>query len=186
MLNTLSSKVGCRLGVSLGLLLCSSGWALAQQTAIANGSIFGNFTLQCEAETIQTVTCALVQTIVAADDQRFLAEIGVNLGVRDNTGTVPTPLTLVMRTPSSMRLSVSPAYVLRDATEEVSVPWLTCAGDFCLAAVPLDDGALAALSAAPSMTTGYLPLGTTAPVSFDVALDGLAQGLRALGLFPNQ
>lgn len=186
MFNDLLSKTRACIRLAIGLFGLGMNAAAAQQAAVADGTVFGNFTLQCEAETIQTVTCALVQTIVAADDRRFLAEIGVNLGARNGASASSEGLTLVIRTPSAMRLSVPPAYVLAEGAQEVPVPWLTCAGDFCLAALPLDDSALQALRTSPNLTAGYLPLGSTNPISFEVALDGLAQGLQALGIAPPQ
>ena len=170
------------------LLACLLGGAVpgtAQQAPIANGTVFGAFTLQCEAETVQSVTCALVQTIVAAEDKRFLAELGVNLGAVGGGATAPQPLTLVVRTPAAMRLAVPPAYLLAEGTQETPVPWLTCAGEFCLAALVLDESAVTALRAAPKLTLGYLPLDARDPVSFDIALDGLSAGLQALGAVPS-
>jgi invasion protein IalB len=175
-----------RLSSWIGYVLCllAPSLAVGQTGQLANGTVFGNFTLQCEAETIQTVTCALVQTIVAADDRRFLAEVGVNLGALNTDSPNADGATMVIRTPSAMRLSVPPAYLLDSSTQENPVPWLTCAGEFCLAALPLDPAALRAVADASSLTAGYLPLNATAPLSFEVALEGLAAGLRALGAFP--
>ena len=164
--------------------LAGAQMGAAQDAPIANGTVFGAFTLQCEAETVQSVTCALVQTIVAADDKRFLAEFGVNLGALGGAGATAQALTLVIRTPAAMRLAVPPAYLLADTTQENPVPWLTCAGEFCLAALVLDDSAVSELRAAPKLTLGYLPLDAPNPISFDVPLDGLSQGLQALGVVP--
>lgn len=152
---------------------------------IANNSVFGDFTLKCEVETITTMVCALAQGVVAAEDQRFLAEFALNLGSR-TTGTDSPPrvdeMTFVLRTPTAMRLTTPPAFIVAEAEEQTTLNWLTCAQDACLAVAPVSEEGLRALSAAPSMTIGYLPLAAEAPISFQIGLAGLREGLATLGL----
>lgn len=153
----------------------SAGSALAE---VSNGATFGDWTVSCTAETSQRTTCALTQTIVTTEGQRFLTELGLNAVTEDGTDAV----VMVMRTPSAMMLNVQPAFRIGEA-DPVTLNWRTCAGDFCTAVQVLSPEDLAAMRAAGSMIVGYQSVTSETPVTFTVSLSGVTAGLSALG-FP--
>lgn len=151
-----------------------SGQAAAE---VSNGAVFGDWTVSCTAETSQKTTCALTQTVVTTEGQRFLTEIGLNAVSEDGTDAV----VVVMRTPSAMMLNVQPAFRI-GAGEPVTLNWRTCAGDFCTAIQVLSPEDLAAMRAAGSMIVGYQSVTSETPVTFSVSLSGVTAGLAALGI----
>lgn len=144
---------------------------------VANGAVFGDWTVSCTAETSQKTICALTQTVVTAEDQRFLTELGLNLVTEDGTESV----VMVMRTPSAMMLTTQPAFRIGSA-DPVTLAWRTCAGDFCTAIQVLSPEDLAAMRAARDMIVGYQSVTSESPVTFSVSLAGVTAGLTALGM----
>ncbi len=144
---------------------------------VANGAVFGDWTVSCTAETSQKTVCALTQTVVTAEEQRFLTELGLNLVTEDGVEAV----VVVMRTPSAMMLTTQPAFRIGDA-DPVTLAWRTCAGDFCTAIQVLSPEDLAAMRAARNMIVGYQSVTSETPVTFSVSLSGVTAGLTALGI----
>lgn len=163
------------LGLSVLVLL---GAVLAHGPAraeVANGTVFGDWTISCTAETTTRTICALTQTVVTTENGRFLAEIGLN--TVSEAGT--TAIVMVLRTPSAMLLPVQPAFRV-GSRDPVTLAWRTCAGDFCTAVQVLAPEDVTALRAARSMILGYQSVADTSPVTFSVSLSGVTAGLTAL------
>lgn len=154
------------------------GAALAHGPAraeVANGTVFGDWTISCTAETTTRTICALTQTVVTTDGGRFLAEIGLN--AVNEAGE--TAIVMVLRTPSAMLLPVQPAFRI-GSRDPVALAWRTCAGEFCTAVQLLPPEDVAALRAARSMILGYQGATDSSPVTFSVSLSGVTAGLNAL------
>jgi invasion protein IalB len=146
------------------------------QAEVANGTVFGDWTVNCTAESSTRTACALTQALATTEGNRFLAEIGLNVIENDGAKAV----VMVMRTPSAMLLQLQPGFLIDGASEQVALTWRTCAGDFCTAVATLDDPTVAALRAASSMIVGYQGVNDSAATSFPVSLRGVTAGLTAL------
>ena len=142
---------------------------------VANGTVFGDWTISCTAETTERTICALTQTVVTAQGARFLAEIGLN-AVQEAGAT---SVVMVLRTPSAMLLPVQPAFRV-GSRDPVPLTWRTCAGEFCTAVQVLGPADVTALRAARSMILGYQGIADPSPVTFSVSLLGVTAGLTAL------
>jgi invasion protein IalB len=146
------------------------------QAEVANGTVFGDWTVNCTAESSTRTACALTQALATTEGNRFLAEIGLNVIANEGTKSV----VMVLRTPSAMQLQLQPGFLIDGSTEQVSLTWRTCAGDFCTAIATLDAPTVTAMRAAASMIVGYQGVNDTAPLSFPVSLRGVTAGLTAL------
>lgn len=149
----------------------------AAQDGPRNGTAFADWTVVCAAEAPEQNVCALAQTLENPETGALLAEIGLNpLGSGD-----AARLVMVLRTPTSMLLSVRPAFRV-GAGPTVPLNWHTCTGDTCSALLTLDDASIRALRRGITMIVGYQPLGQDRPLTFPVSLRGVTAGLRALGV----
>ncbi|MFN3825641.1 MAG: invasion associated locus B family protein [Pseudorhodobacter sp.] len=157
-------------------LLAILGLAGPLQAEVANGTVFGDWRVNCTAESSTRTACALTQAVAASEGNRFLAELGLNVLTSDGAKSV----VLVLRTPSAMLLPLQPGFLIEGAAEQVSMTWRTCAGDFCTAIQALDEATVASMRAAPSMIVGYQGVNDPAPTSFAVSLRGVTAGLTAL------
>lgn len=155
----------------------SAAWLVpgTAQAEVANGTVFGDWTVSCTAETTQRTICALTQTVVTTEGARFLAEIGLNLVEEADA----TSVVMVVRTPSAMLLPVQPAFRVGSG-DPVTLTWRTCAGEFCTAVQVLGPEDVASLREARSMILGYQSIAETGPVTFSVSLLGVTAGLTAL------
>lgn len=158
-------------GVVIALTLGLIAPCATARAQVANGAVFGDWTVTCTAETTTSTLCALSQTVVTRQGAAFLAEIGLNPG--------PGGVVMVLRTPSGMALPVQPAFRVGTGAP-VPLAWRTCAGDFCTAIAVLEESQLDALRRGRTMLLGYQRLGDP-PATFEVSLSGVTAGLAALG-----
>jgi invasion protein IalB len=138
---------------------------------VANGAVFGDWTVTCTAESTARTLCALSQTAVTRDGGTFLAEVGLN--------PAEGAVVMVVRTPSGMLLPVQPAWRVGSG-DPVALAWRTCAGDFCTAVAALTPEQVDQLRRGRTMILGYRRTGDDAPVTFEVSLTGVTAGLAAL------
>ena len=161
--------------LTVAVLLAAS--PAAAQDPVANGTVFGDWTVVCAAEAVGRTVCALAQTLVDPADGALLAEIGLNpVGSGAEAQVV-----MVLRTPASMLLPVRPAFRVGEGPT-VALTWHTCAGESCTALLTLGAEDIAALRRGLTMIVGYQPLAQDRPLSFPVSLRGITAGLAALGV----
>lgn len=168
---------GILAGALAALLLALGVPARLGAQPVANGTEFGDWTVVCAAEAVGQTICALAQTLADPADGRLLAEIGLN-----PIGSGPDArLVMVLRTPSSMLLTVRPAFRV-GAGPTVPLNWHTCAGETCSALLTLEPDDIAAMRRGLTMIVGYQPVHLDQPLTFPVSLRGITAGLRALGV----
>lgn len=157
-------------------LLAVSAFAASAQTA-ANGEKFGDWTLRCVAKGVGETSCALAQTLNAAETGAFVAEVGLTTQAGENGAQV----VMILLTPEGVALDLRPAYKVDEAAEQTALIWRACASGRCRAAAVLSAGEIAALKAGQRLIMAYQAFGAPQPIRIAISLNGVSAGLAALG-----
>jgi len=164
-----------------------AGLVVAQETEtateaipqrLANGTQFGRWTLTCEAVAVGETACVLNQRIVRNEGGTFLADFLAFPNPQN-----PDEVFFAARVPMGAYLPAGFAIRGEDAGEDTQRPltWQACSGQLCEALTRFSPDELAALEDGGSVIAGYRPSVGAEPVVFRFSMDGIVEGLDALG-----
>lgn len=143
---------------------------------VANGTMFGQWRVSCEALAVNETACVLAQRLSRSSDGAFLAEM---LAFASADGS---RFFLGARVPNGVYLphgfAVKPA---RGDADETRFVWQSCSRDLCEAMIEISADELAALEGAEGgLIAGFRPGLLAQPVVFSLTFAGASEGLAAL------
>lgn len=158
----------------------SAGTKSAERPAarkLVNGARIGAWTVQCEAVAVGETVCALKQQLLRPSDRAFIAEI-----IAAWNANAGRPV-LVARVPLGVHLP-SGFVIQAKGDKQRNFEWQRCFGRFCEAALVLSPEDVTTLESAGEVVAAFRPAPGTNPFVFRFSMNGLSQGLLAIGADP--
>lgn len=168
--------------VMAGLMVGMAHSGNAQQTdtaqqAAANGAIFGDWRLSCQAVAVNRTACAIVQQQTVTQTDAFVAAVRLQQVQDDSVMRI----LMTAITPTDMQLSLRAAYKIGQNGETLPMEWRTCNAQTCTATRLLEPAEVEALQrGTAAMILAYQPVGKAEPVGVSISLSGITAGLAAL------
>lgn len=151
--------------------------ALEQNDAIANNSAFGGWIVNCEAITVNSTACRLIQQLSRTEDNSLIVRMVV---VPAGDGTY----LMIAQTPAGVYLPGGAVYRFAE-NEEVpqrEMIWQRCIGESCEAASRLDAEELELFDANTTLLFGYRPDVTSEPIIVPMDISQFGDAIAALNL----
>ncbi len=149
----------------------------AQETSndVPVNAQFGSWIVACEAVTVNTNICRLVQEQVLVDTNQLIARFIVQPA--DDDAAI-----MLAQVPIAVFLAGGAVYRLEgdDEGPQREMVWQRCAGSLCEAALFLEPEELAAMETAGGLLFGYRTGPETDPIITRVDLTDFLAGLNAL------
>ncbi len=177
-----------RLFLLLSLLSPATLWAQTTQpqaptgteeaVTVANGQKIGAWNVTCVAVAVGKTDCTLTQRVLRSTDNAFVADI---IATRNTEGKT----FLAARVP--LGVSLPAGFGMRRADSEtpdevMEFVWQVCTREVCEAVLELDADAAEAMSAEDNaMIAAFRPSVQAEPFLFQLSLNGLNEGLAAIG-----
>lgn len=172
------------LGVTLAAVLSAPVWAqeeaaeidLSQDSAdVAVNSQFGQWVVSCQAVTVSSNVCRLVQEQVLRESNVLVARFIVQ-PVEDDAAI------MLAQVPGEVFLAGGAVYRLEGDEEapQREMVWQRCMGNICEAAIVLEADELAAMDEAGAILFGYRMEPASEPIVTLVDLQEFTTGLNAL------
>lgn len=172
-------------GAVIAVFIASSTAPVAAQDGatdgvrrVANGERFKAWTVQCEAIAVNETLCVLSQRLVRESDRAFLAELLAFSATETDSRFIAARVPIGVHLPSGFAIKPADA---DDANEQKEFVWQSCSRDICEAVVELSAEEVAGLEAADTLIGGYRPAIEAQPLLFRLSIQGLEEGLTALG-----
>lgn len=164
-----------RLVMAGALIAALSTLAVAQDAEVAVNAQFGQWIVSCDAVTVNTNICRLVQEQVLRDSGDLVARFIVQ-------PTEDESAVLLAQVPIAVFLAGGAVYRLEgdDVAPQREMIWQRCAGPVCEAALLLEPDELAAMNDAGAILFGYRTGPTTDPVITRVDMTDFTTGLDAI------
>ena len=180
--------IRCVVALTAGVLLTAPLAATAQDNTevgaqetttvapmrIANGTRFGQWTVNCEALAVNETACVLTQRLIRTSDNAYLAEI---LAFWSGDGSKSY---LAARVPTGVYFPAGFALKPQDSDKRYDFVWQSCGRDICEALLELSADQIAELEEVESVIAGYRPNLVSQPVVFKLGIIGAGAGLEAL------
>ena len=151
--------------------------ALEQSAAIANNSAFGGWIVNCEAITVNSTSCRLIQQLSRTEDNSLIVRMVV-VPAGDGSHL------MIAQTPSGVYLPGGAVYRFaeNEEVEQREMIWQRCIGDTCEAAARLDAEELALFDANATLLFGYRPDVTSEPIIVPMDISQFGEAIAALNL----
>jgi invasion protein IalB len=151
--------------------------ALEQSTAISNNSAFGGWIVNCEAITVNSTACRLIQQLSRTEDNSLIVRMIV-LPAGDGTHL------MIAQTPSGVYLPGGAVYRFaeNEEIEQREMIWQNCMADTCEAAARLDADELAIFDVNTTLLFGYRPDVTSEAIIVPMDISQFGEAIAALNL----
>lgn len=149
--------------------------AQAETIRVEKGARFGSWTVSCEAIAVNETLCVLSQRLVRSDSGNVLAEL-IAFNADDAPGSW-----LVARVPNGVYFPSGFILAEQEGETQLAFEWQACTPDICEAMLALEATEFDELAQAENWVAGYRPDMTSDALLFRIGVDGLEEGLTALG-----
>lgn len=168
-------KTFAKTAMAAALALGATGQAVAQETDVSVNTQFGQWIVACEAVTVNSNVCRLIQEQILRDTNTLVARF---IAQPSDEGTA----VLLAQVPIEVFLAGGAVYRLEgdDEAPQREMIWQRCAGALCEAALLLEAEELAAMDGAGAILFGYRMGPTTDPIITRVDMTDFGAGLDAL------
>lgn len=126
---------------------------------IANNTAFGDWVVQCEAVTVSSTVCRLVQELTRTDDNTLVVRfIALPSGTDEAILLAQVPIGAYLPGGAVYRLdNLDEATSEGDPSEQREMIWQRCLGDLCEAAIAVSPAEMAEFTAETGILFGYRP-----------------------------
>jgi len=140
---------------------------------VKNGTIFGDWELNCRATGVDETLCGISQTLTLTETKALIASVTLQeVLVDDQIG-----MQLVLNTPTNVRLNVNAGYRFEGESDTRPLNWDTCNQAFCIARYMLEVDEIDVFKRGDKLLFGYQLVDKPEPVTFHVSLNGVTAGL---------